>query len=113
MERRHPCRLLFSDMLAGMPAFLELSINFAAVGKFKGQLSFRVGVIKMRHGFRDSEKPMHVVGVGKHGPRDFPGGGAVLRNQRDHFRLSFANQLEITIEQLFEIVDGFTMTAKD
>src|SRR5437867_711007 len=51
----------------------DASIDFAPIAHFQINLAFLMGVIQMRYRFRDGEKAMDIVGIGKKTARDFPG----------------------------------------
>ena len=56
---------------------------------------------------------MHVIGVGKHRARNFPGGDAVSWDQPDDLRLTLANRAQVTREEFFEVMHGIAMAAEN
>src|SRR5438874_2663470 len=95
-----------------MPALQsEASIDFTSVADLDRDLSFGLGVVKMRHGLRHREEAMNVISFRKHLARNFPSGGAVLRHETDYSVLTLANRAQITIEQFFVVVNRFAVSA--
>src|SRR5438067_12798954 len=89
----------------------KLAIDFTSVANLNRDLSFRLGVVEMRHGLRHREESMHVISFRKHLARNFPGGRAVLRHETNDRVLTLANRAQVTIEQFFVVVNRFAMSA--
>src|SRR5256885_2181040 len=95
-----------------MPALQsEASIDFTPVADLNRDLSFRLGVVEMRHGLRHREEAMNVISFRKQLARNFPSGGAILRHETDDSVLTLANRAQITIEQFFVVVNRFAVSA--
>src|SRR5205807_9353622 len=88
----------------------EFLINLAPLATLDRDLSFRLRIIEMCNSFRDGEETMHVISVRKHLARQFPGSRSVFRHQLKHCFLTLAYRAEITIKQLFVVVNRFAMT---
>src|SRR5712692_7517396 len=89
----------------------DRAINLAPIAYLKTDLPLRVRLIQMRHGFGNSEKAMHIVGVGKEAARNLPGGRASLWHQANDLRLALANGAKVAVKDLFKVVYRLAVTA--
>ena len=68
-----------------------MSVDFRGSAEFHFDFPLGMSQIQMRNSFGHCQKLVHVIGSGKHLPRDVPSGDSGFGNELDDFRLPLSD----------------------